>query len=64
MYDVIIVGGSYAGLAAAMPLARARKKVLVIDAGERRNRFAHSSHGFFGQDLSDAMANVRARATV
>lgn len=50
MYDVIIIGGSYAGLAAAMPLARARRKVLVIDAGERRNRFASSSHGFLGQD--------------
>ena len=53
MFDVIIVGGSYAGLAAAMPLARARKKVLIIDANERRNRFAHSSHGFFGQDGVD-----------
>jgi choline dehydrogenase-like flavoprotein len=49
-YDVIIVGGSYAGLSAAVPLARARKRVLVIDAGQRRNRFAHAAHGFLGQD--------------
>ncbi|MBO9548057.1 MAG: NAD(P)/FAD-dependent oxidoreductase [Pseudomonas sp.] len=50
MFDVIIVGGSYAGVSAGLQLARARRKVLVIDAGVRRNRFAHSSHGFLGQD--------------
>lgn len=56
MYDVIIIGGSYAGLAAAMPLARARKRILIIDAGERRNRFAQRSHGFLGQDGKEAAA--------
>ncbi|QHG65857.1 NAD(P)/FAD-dependent oxidoreductase [Pseudomonas putida] len=50
MFDVIIVGGSYAGVSAGLQLARARRKVLVIDAGVRRNRFAQSSHGFLGQD--------------
>ncbi|MDO7896968.1 NAD(P)/FAD-dependent oxidoreductase [Pseudomonas citrulli] len=50
LYDVIIAGGSYAGLSAALQLARARRNVLVIDAGQRRNRFAASSHGFLGQD--------------
>lgn len=50
LYDVIIVGGSYAGLSAGLQLARARRKVLVIDAGQRRNRFAATSHGFLGQD--------------
>lgn len=49
-YDAIIIGGSYAGLAAAMPLARARRKVLVLDAGQRRNRFADHSHGFLTRD--------------
>ncbi|WP_342777497.1 NAD(P)/FAD-dependent oxidoreductase [Rubellimicrobium rubrum] len=49
-YDAIVIGGSYAGLSAALQLARARRRVLVIDAGERRNRFASSSHGFLGQD--------------
>jgi len=49
-YDVIVIGGSYAGMAAALQLVRARKAVLVIDAGQRRNRFAIHSHGFLGQD--------------
>ncbi|PGH53272.1 thioredoxin reductase [Azospirillum palustre] len=49
-YDAIIVGGSYAGLAAALQLARARRRVLVMDEGLRRNRFASHSHGFLGQD--------------
>jgi len=52
-HDVVIIGGSYAGMAAALQLLRARKKVLVIDAGERRNRFASHSHGFLGQDGRD-----------
>ncbi|MFM0206257.1 NAD(P)/FAD-dependent oxidoreductase [Paraburkholderia sediminicola] len=49
-HDVIVVGGSFAGLSAAMQLARARRKVLVVDAGFPRNRFASHAHGFFGQD--------------
>ncbi|WP_209085930.1 NAD(P)/FAD-dependent oxidoreductase [Agrobacterium tumefaciens] len=49
-FDVIIIGGSYAGLSAALQLGRARKSILIIDAGERRNRFASHSHGFLGQD--------------
>lgn len=49
-HDVIVVGGSFAGLSAAMQLARARRRVLVIDAGRPRNRFAAAAHGFLGQD--------------
>jgi thioredoxin reductase len=49
-YDVAVVGGSFAGLGAAMQLARARRRVLVVDAGVPRNRFAPASHGFLGQD--------------
>ena len=52
-YDVIVIGGSYAGMAAALQLLRARRTVLVIDAGQRRNRMAVESHGFLGQDGSD-----------
>ncbi|RKQ72254.1 NAD(P)/FAD-dependent oxidoreductase [Oceanibaculum indicum] len=52
-HDVIVIGGSYAGMAAALQLLRARRRVLVIDAGQRRNRFAARSHGFLGQDGAD-----------
>ena len=40
MNDVIIVGGSFAGLAAALQLGRAHRKVTVLDTGLPRNRFA------------------------
>ncbi|MDQ0347401.1 NAD(P)/FAD-dependent oxidoreductase [Ancylobacter vacuolatus] len=53
MHDVIVVGGAYAGMAAALQLLRARRRVLVIDAGLRRNRFSHASHGLLGQDGVD-----------
>lgn len=49
-FEVIVIGGSYAGLSAGLQLARARRKILIIDAGLRRNRFAGHSHGFLGQD--------------
>lgn len=55
-YDVIVIGGSYAGISAAIQLGRARQKVLVVDGGSRRNRFASSSHGFLGQDGRDPAA--------
>lgn len=58
-HDVIIIGGSYAGMAAALQLVRARKSVLIIDAGKRRNRFASHSHGFLGQDGADPAAIAR-----
>ncbi len=50
MFDAIVVGGSFAGISAAMQLARARRQVLVIDAGRPRNRFAAAAHGFYGHD--------------
>lgn len=49
-FDAIVIGGSFAGLSAAIQIARARRSVCVIDAGKPRNRFAAASHGFFGQD--------------
>lgn len=52
-HDAIIVGGGFAGLAAATYLARARRNVRVIDTGKPRNRFADASHGFLGHDGSD-----------
>ncbi|MEQ1941815.1 NAD(P)/FAD-dependent oxidoreductase [Mesorhizobium sp. VNQ89] len=48
--DVAIIGGSFAGLSAALQLARARRSVTVLDTGEPRNRFAEASHGFLAQD--------------
>lgn len=48
--DVAIVGGSFAGLSAALQLARARRTVTVLDTGEPRNRFAAASHGFLTSD--------------
>ncbi|MES2530767.1 MAG: NAD(P)/FAD-dependent oxidoreductase [Pseudomonadota bacterium] len=57
-FDAVVIGGSYAGLSAALQLARARRRILVVDAGVRRNRFVQSSHGFLGQDgrAPDAIA--------
>lgn len=50
MNDVIIIGGSFAGLAAALQLGRARRKVIVLDTGLQRNRFGGRSHGVLGHD--------------
>jgi thioredoxin reductase len=49
-YEVIITGGSYSGLAAAMALGRALRRVLVIDSGEPCNRQTPRSHNFLTQD--------------
>jgi len=50
MHDVIIIGGSFAGLAAATQLGRARRDVLVLDTGLPRNRFSPAAHGILGHD--------------
>lgn len=49
-FDVIIVGGSYAGLSAAMALGRGLRKVLIIDSGLPCNRQTPHSHNFITQD--------------
>ena len=49
-FDVIIVGGSYSGLAAGMTLARALRQVLIIDNGEPCNKQTPHSHNFLTQD--------------
>lgn len=46
--DVIVIGGSAAGLSAALMLGRARRRVLVVDSGTARNRFADHMHGVVG----------------
>jgi thioredoxin reductase len=48
--EVIIVGGGAAGLSAALVLSRARRDVVVIDAGEPRNAPASHMHGFLSRD--------------
>lgn len=66
-WDVIIIGGSAAGLSAALILARARRRVLVIDGGQPRNRFAPHMHGVLSRDgyspldlVDDGYREVRA----
>ncbi len=49
-FDVIIVGGSYAGLSAAMSLGRSLRKVLIIDSGKRCNRQTPYTHNFITHD--------------
>lgn len=49
-FEVIIIGGSYAGLSAAMALGRALRNVLIIDSGLPCNRQTPHSHNFITQD--------------
>ncbi len=49
-FDVIIIGGSYAGLSAAMALGRSLRRVLVLDSGAPCNRQTPHSHNFITQD--------------
>ncbi|HEX8270814.1 MAG TPA: FAD-dependent oxidoreductase, partial [Flavobacterium sp.] len=51
-FDVIIIGGSYSGLAAGMALGRALKSVLIIDSGKPCNIQTPHSHNFLTQDGS------------
>jgi thioredoxin reductase len=48
--DVAVIGGSAAGLAAALQLGRQRRSVIVVDAGEPRNAAASHLHGFLGRE--------------
>src|SRR5690242_16081128 len=48
--DVAVVGGSAAGLAAALQLGRQRRSVIVVDAGEPRNAPAAHVHGYLGRE--------------
>ena len=49
-YDVAVIGGSAAGLSAALVLARARRTVIVIDSGSPRNAPASHMHGYLSRD--------------
>ncbi|MBN9178114.1 MAG: methyltransferase domain-containing protein [Microbacterium sp.] len=52
-WDAVIVGGGVAGLSAAQMLGRARRRTLVIDAAQPRNRFSAHMHGVLGHDGID-----------
>ncbi|RZK41521.1 MAG: NAD(P)/FAD-dependent oxidoreductase [Pedobacter sp.] len=58
--DVIIIGGSYAGLSAAMALGRALKKVIIIDSGKPCNAQTPHSHNFLTRDgeTPDALRSI------
>lgn len=63
--DVVVIGGGPAGLAAALWLSRYRRRTVVVDAGEGRNRFAHAAHGYLGSDgWSPESIRERAHADV
>lgn len=49
-YDVVVIGGGAAGLSAALVLSRARRTVLVVDAGAPRNAPATHMHGYLSRD--------------
>ena len=51
-YEVIIIGGSYSGLSAAMALGRSLRKTLVIDSGKPCNKQTPHSHNFLTHDGS------------
>src|SRR5690606_2371934 len=61
LYDVLIVGGSYAGLQAAMTLGRCMREVLVIDNDKSANRFAPQAHNLIGYDDTEP-DKIRRRA--
>src|SRR6185503_12026580 len=49
-HDAVVIGGGAAGLSAALVLTRARRRVLVVDAGTPRNAPAAHMHGFLSRD--------------
>ena len=49
-FDVVIVGGGAAGLSAALVLARARRRVMIVDAGNPRNGVSEHLHGYLTRD--------------
>ena len=60
MEDVLVIGGSFAGLTAAMHLARARRSVTILDTNMPRNRYAEAAHNVVGFDGVSPM-DIRAK---
>jgi thioredoxin reductase len=64
-YEVIIIGGSYSGLSAAMALGRASRKTLLLDTGEPCNRQTPHSHNFITHDgVAPAVISAKAKEEV
>ncbi len=64
-YDVVVVGGGAAGLNGALMLARSRRSVVVLDAGEPRNAPAEGVHGLLGREgMAPAELLERGRAEI
>jgi thioredoxin reductase len=64
-YDVLVIGGGPAGLSGAVALGRARRSVLVVDAGEPRNAPAAGVHNFLTRDgMTPAELGAAGRAEV
>ncbi|MFD7920992.1 NAD(P)/FAD-dependent oxidoreductase [Streptomyces sp. NPDC059740] len=59
-FDVVVVGGGVAGLSGALTLARARRSVIVVDAGEPRNAPAARAHGLLSRDGTPPLELLRA----
>lgn len=59
VYDAIVVGGGPAGLSAAGWLGRYRRRVVVLDGGEHRNRWVEHSHGYLSRDGADPKELLR-----
>lgn len=60
-FDVIIIGGSYAGLSVALALGRAKRKILIVDGGKPCNRQTPHSHNFLTHD-GDKPDDISAKA--
>lgn len=58
--DVLVVGGGLSGLGAALGLVRARRSVLVVDAGHPRNAPAAHSHGYLTRDGASPLELLKA----
>jgi thioredoxin reductase len=59
-YDAIVIGGGAAGLSAGLTLARARRRVLVLDGGDPRNAPAKGVHGLLSRDGIPPLELLRA----
>lgn len=59
-YDVVVIGGGPAGIAASIWAARYRRRVAMIDAGQQRNRWSQAAHGYLGLEGADPAAILAA----